>query len=89
MKRKKEYVEQLNEIVPAIVRMADNVIAYELANNLSPLSQQRWIIEQLREVGMGITNVHGWLLKQDVVWCRYEYMLPVQMQLIHSDNLHP
>jgi ribonucleoside-diphosphate reductase alpha chain len=64
----KEYVEQLNEIVPAIVRMADNVVAYELDKNLSPLSQQRWIIEQLREVGMGITNVHGWLLKQDVAY---------------------
>ena len=74
----KEYVEQLNEIVPAIVRMADNVIAYELANNLSPLSQQRWIIEQLREVGMGITNVHGWLLKQDVAYDSDEAMKAVE-----------
>lgn len=58
------YEEQLDEVVPLMVRMADNVVTYELDNNLSPLPKQKWILEQTREIGCGITNIHGWLLKQ-------------------------
>lgn len=56
------YKEELLDIVPYIVKMADNVVDYELENNLSPLPEQRWIMEQTREIGLGITNIHGWLL---------------------------
>ena len=30
--------------------------------------EQKWILEQTREIGLGITNVHGWLLKQDLAY---------------------
>lgn len=63
-----EYKKQLDYIVPVITRMADNIIEYELVNNLSPLKEQKWIVNQLREIGLGITNLHGWLLKQDLAY---------------------
>lgn len=62
----KEYKEQLNEIVPHIVRMLDNVVEYELYTERSPIEQQRYILEKTRELGLGVTNLHGWLLKQDL-----------------------
>jgi len=58
------YEEQLDDIVPLIVRLSDSVVSYELENDLSPLPEQKWILEQTREIGCGITNIHGWLLKQ-------------------------
>lgn len=63
-----EYLQELSFIVPFMVRMSDNVVGYELHNKLSPLEKQRWILEQTREVGLGITNIHGWLLKQDIAY---------------------
>jgi ribonucleoside-diphosphate reductase alpha chain len=63
-----EYLQELAFIVPYLVRISDNVVAYELHNNLSPLEKQRWILEQTREVGLGITNIHGWLLGQDIAY---------------------
>lgn len=62
----KQYKQQLKNIAPYIVRMLDNVIDYELDNNKSPLQQQAWILRQAREIGLGITNLHDWLLKQDL-----------------------
>ena len=46
--------------------MQDNVVQYELDNNKSPVEQQKWILEQTREIGMGVTNLHGWLLKHNL-----------------------
>ena len=63
-----EYLQELAFVVPYMVRMSDNVVSYELYNKLSPLKAQAWILEQTREIGMGITNIHGWLLKQDVAY---------------------
>ena len=63
-----EYEKQLAEIVPYMVRMSDNVVSYELYNKLSPLKDQAWILDQTREVGIGITNVHGWFLKQGIAY---------------------
>ena len=64
----KIYREELAEVVPYLVRFADNVITYELSTGRSPLSRQEWIVSQLREIGLGITNIHGWLLKQDLAY---------------------
>ncbi|HLD90873.1 MAG TPA: ribonucleotide reductase N-terminal alpha domain-containing protein [Patescibacteria group bacterium] len=72
------YTKELEVIVPLMVRMADNVIDYELCNNLSPVPQQRWIVEQLREIGMGITNLHGWLLKQNLAYDSEEAIVAVE-----------
>lgn len=65
---RKEYIDELNYIVPLLVRMSDNVVEYELRNQLSPLPEQAWILETTREIGMGMTNLHGWLLKQDLAY---------------------
>jgi ribonucleoside-diphosphate reductase alpha chain len=73
-----EYTKELEAIVPLMVRLADNVIDYELCNNLSPVPQQRWIVEQLREIGMGITNLHGWLLKQNLAYDSEEAAVAVE-----------
>jgi len=63
---KEEYRKELSHIVPYLVRLSDNVVQFELDNDLSPVPQQKEIIEQLREIGLGITNLHGWLLKDDI-----------------------
>lgn len=63
-----EYKQELAFIVPYMVRLSDNVVSYELYHKLSPLQEQAWILEQTREIGMGITNIHGWLLKQDLAY---------------------
>jgi ribonucleoside-diphosphate reductase alpha chain len=62
------YAKQLAFLAPFIVRMSDNVSTYELTNKLSPLPQQADMIENLREIGCGITNIHSWLLNQDVAY---------------------
>lgn len=61
-----EYKKQLEETVPYLVRLSDNVVEYELQHNLSPVKEQKEILEKLREIGMGLTNVHGWLLKDNI-----------------------
>lgn len=61
-----EYKNQLEWIIPFIVRLQDNVVSYELDNKKSPLKEQRYILEQTREIGLGVTNLHGWLLKDDL-----------------------
>lgn len=63
-----EYRKELEFIVPYLVRLSDNVVTYELSNNLSPVSEQRDMVESLREIGMGATNIHGWFLKQDLAY---------------------
>lgn len=54
-----EFKNQLRQLVPFLVRLSDNVVSYELYYNLSPVEEQRRIVEELREVGLGITNLHG------------------------------
>jgi len=63
-----EYQKELAFVVPYMVRISDNVISYELHNKLSPLKAQSWILDQTRELGLGTTNIHGWLLKQDLAY---------------------
>lgn len=64
----KIYRKQLEDIVPLLTRLADNVTQYELDKQLSPVPEQRWIVEQLREIGLGVTNVHGWFLNSDIAY---------------------
>ncbi len=63
-----EYQQELDFLVPYIVRMSDNVTEYETRYKLSPLPEQAWILEQSREIGLGITNIHGWFLKDDLAY---------------------
>jgi len=64
----KEYKKELENIIPHLVRLSDNVVTYELKNKLSPIEKQAFMVKNLREIGMGITNLHGWLLKQDTAY---------------------
>ena len=61
-----EFKNQLRQLVPFLVRLSDNVVEYELYYNLSPVEEQRRIVQELREVGLGITNLHGWLLRDNL-----------------------
>ena len=63
-----EYKKELEFIIPYLVRLSDNVVTYELENNLSPIPEQRVMVENLREIGMGATNIHGWFLKQNLAY---------------------
>ena len=63
-----DYEREIDDVIPLAVAMSDNVIDYELLYNLSPLAEQKEMVTLLREVGLGITNVHGWLLKQDIAY---------------------
>ena len=67
-----QYKEELEYIVPLLVRLSDNVVTYELQNKLSPLPEQAWILENTREIGLGITNVHGWFVKQNIAYASPE-----------------
>jgi len=63
-----EYKKEIEFIAPYLVRLSDNVVTYELSNKLSPVPEQRDMVEFLREIGMGATNIHGWFLKQDLAY---------------------
>lgn len=58
--------DELSFVVPLVVRLSDNVVTYEINNNLSPLAKQKEILGLTREIGCGITNLHGWLLNADI-----------------------
>ena len=45
-----EYKKELETIVPSLVRLLDNVVEYELQHNLSAVPEQKWILQQLREI---------------------------------------
>lgn len=66
--KKDEYINQLQTIVPSLVRLMDNAVEYEIQNDLAAIPEQKWIIGQLREIGLGITNVHAWFLKQNIAY---------------------
>jgi ribonucleoside-diphosphate reductase alpha chain len=60
----KVYKEELHIIGESIVRFLDNVVEYEIVNKRAPYPEQLEITSQLREIGCGITNLHGWLFDQ-------------------------
>jgi ribonucleoside-diphosphate reductase alpha chain len=63
-----EYTQELAFLAPYIVRMSDNVTEYESRHKLSPLPEQAWILQESREIGIGLTNIHGWFLKGDMAY---------------------
>lgn len=53
--------------VYSLVRYMDNVIQYEIDNDYkSPLPQQLEIVKDLREIGLGVTNLHMWLYANNI-----------------------
>lgn len=53
----------LTEKTANLTRLLDNVVEYELKNNLSPIPEQKETVSELREIGIGITDIQGYLLK--------------------------
>ncbi len=62
----KNYEKELELISQSITRFLDNVVEYEITENKVPYENQKFVIQNLREIGCGITNLHGWLLKQNL-----------------------
>ncbi len=55
----------LREKTRSMVRFMDNVVEYELTHKFkSPLEEQYKVVSDLREIGLGVTNLHKWLLDQ-------------------------
>ncbi len=62
----KQYVQELSVHGASINRFLDNVNEYELVNQTYATAHQEMAIRKLRRVGAGITNLHGWLFKQNL-----------------------
>lgn len=55
----------IEEKTYSMVRFMDNVVEYELTHEYkSPIKQQYNVVNDLREIGIGITNLHKWLFDQ-------------------------
>jgi ribonucleoside-diphosphate reductase alpha chain len=57
----------MKEKVYSLVRFMDNVVQYEIDNDYkSPLKKQLKIVNELREIGLGITNLHLWFYNNNI-----------------------
>lgn len=61
-----EYSKQLCNISYSINRFLDNVNECELVYNTYATPHQKLAIESLRRTGAGVTNIGGWLIKQNL-----------------------
>lgn len=59
-----EFLEELNVKVPRLVRLLDNAILYEHAHKKYATKEQLEVVSDLRSIGCGVSNLHGWLLNQ-------------------------
>lgn len=67
-KSNKNLYQEICTIGESITRFLDNVVTYELRLNKSPIPEQKYVVEMLREIGVGITNLHGWLLNMGLCY---------------------
>jgi len=64
-----QFHEFMKNICYSLVRFMDNVIQFEIDHPYkSPLKDQFKIVKELREIGLGITNLHQWLYDQNVAY---------------------
>lgn len=61
-----EFDKEFSIISPSINRFLDNSISYELEHNRYATPLQKLANEQLRRTGAGVTDVGGWLFKQNL-----------------------
>jgi len=59
-------ISSIKYIVPSVIRFLDNVIDYEEYSNRNPTVEQFFSQRNLRRLGLGITNLHAWLIKMGV-----------------------
>ena len=60
------FEEELSIIAPSINRFLDNVNEMEYRDNTYATPHQRIAIEMLRRTGAGVTNLSGWLFKNNL-----------------------
>lgn len=59
----------MQDVIPRMVRFMDNVVQYEIdLAYKSPTAMQRETVEQLREIGLGILNLHKWFYNNNVAY---------------------
>lgn len=59
----------MKAVVPRMVRFMDNVVQFELDHpHKSPTIKQRESVQQLREIGLGILNLHKWFYNNGVAY---------------------
>jgi ribonucleoside-diphosphate reductase alpha chain len=63
---KDKYTEELKKIAYSINRFLDNVNTMEVVGNTYATPHQKLAIEKLRRTGAGVTNIAGWLFKQNL-----------------------
>lgn len=57
----------MKDHVYSLVRFMDNVVQYEIDNDYkSPLNKQLKIVKDLREIGLGVTNLHKWFYDNNI-----------------------
>lgn len=56
-------------VIPRMVRFMDDVVQYEIdLAYKSPTAMQREMVGQLREIGLGILNLHKWFYNNNVAY---------------------
>lgn len=65
---KDNYVEELSIISPSVNRFLDNVNEMEVRDNTYATPHQRVAIQALRRTGAGLTNLSGWLFKNNAAY---------------------
>lgn len=65
---KDNYVEELSTISPSVNRFLDNVNEMEVRDNTYATPHQRVAIQALRRTGAGLTNLSGWLFKNNAAY---------------------
>jgi ribonucleoside-diphosphate reductase alpha chain len=63
---KVQYKEELRKIAYSVNRFLDNVNTMEVRGNTYATPHQKLAIEMLRRTGAGVTNVAGWLFRQNM-----------------------
>lgn len=57
----------MEDKIYSLVRFMDNVVQYEIDNSYkSPLEEQLKVIKDLREIGLGVTNLHKWFYDNNI-----------------------
>ncbi len=63
-----KYEEELSIIAPSVNRFLDNVNEMEVRDNTYATPHQKVAIQALRRTGAGLTNLSGWLFKNNAAY---------------------
>ena len=64
-----EFHDFMKRVVPRMVRFMDDVVQYEIdLSYKSPTEKQAHMVKKLREIGLGILNLHKWFYNNNVAY---------------------